>query len=289
MLVSFAEAKGLGPPPVGITLCMSLHINRFPYLFLLSVVLFNFFCFWTSRLFLQLLKYHCVYRVQAWLVAQTVKSLPAMRETQVQSLGQEDPLETEMATHSSVLARKIPWMELPGGLPSMGSWRVGHNWVTCTLLGSNWKSMISKVRPNTHVLSTHVASVGLLRWLSGKESACQSRRHRRQGFDPSVGKIPCSRKLQPTPGFLPGKLHGERSLEGNSSWDCKELDSTELLSTVLLSPCILLKRLNRWWFRMKYEGYEILSVRLSQVFGSAVPYLFSVLSLKTECESWNPN
>ena len=60
-------------------------------------------------------------------MAHTVKRLPAMRETQVQSLGQEDPLEREMATHSSILAWKIPWMEEPGGLQSMGSPRVGHD------------------------------------------------------------------------------------------------------------------------------------------------------------------
>ena len=61
------------------------------------------------------------------LVAQTVKCLPAMRETWVQSLGQEDPLEKEMATHSSTLAWKIPWMDEPGRLQSMGSQRVGHD------------------------------------------------------------------------------------------------------------------------------------------------------------------
>ena len=51
-------------------------------------------------------------------------ALPAMWETQVRSLGQEDPLEKEMATHSSALAWRIPWMEEPGGLQSMGSQRV---------------------------------------------------------------------------------------------------------------------------------------------------------------------
>ena len=56
-----------------------------------------------------------------------VKHLPTMWETQVQSLGWEDPLEKEMATHSSALAWKTPWMEEPGRLPSMGSQRVGHN------------------------------------------------------------------------------------------------------------------------------------------------------------------
>ena len=60
------------------------------------------------------------------LVAQTVKNLPAMQETQVRSLGWEDPLEKEMATHFSILAWKISWTEEPGGLQSMGSRRVGH-------------------------------------------------------------------------------------------------------------------------------------------------------------------
>ena len=60
-------------------------------------------------------------------MVQTVKHLPAMLETQVQSLGQEDPLEKEIATHSSILARKISWMEEPGGLQSMGLQRVGHD------------------------------------------------------------------------------------------------------------------------------------------------------------------
>ena len=64
------------------------------------------------------------------LVAQTVKRLPAMWETLVQSLSREDPLEKEMATHSSTLAWKILWKEEPGRLPSMGSQRVGHDSVT---------------------------------------------------------------------------------------------------------------------------------------------------------------
>ena len=57
----------------------------------------------------------------ASLVAQTVQRLSAMQETRVQSLGWEDPLEKEMAAHSSTLAWKIPWMEVPGRLQSMGS------------------------------------------------------------------------------------------------------------------------------------------------------------------------
>ena len=57
-----------------------------------------------------------------------LKNLPAMRETQVRSLGWEDPLEKRMATHSSILAWRIPWTEEPGELQSMGSQRVRHDW-----------------------------------------------------------------------------------------------------------------------------------------------------------------
>ena len=60
-------------------------------------------------------------------MAQRVKHLPAMWETRVQFLGWEDPLEKEMATHSSTLAGKIPWTEKPGRLQSLGSQRVGHD------------------------------------------------------------------------------------------------------------------------------------------------------------------
>ena len=60
-------------------------------------------------------------------MAQIVKNLPAMQETQVQSLGWEDPLEAVMENHSSILAWRIPWTEEPGGLESIGSHRVRHD------------------------------------------------------------------------------------------------------------------------------------------------------------------
>ena len=63
----------------------------------------------------------------ASLVTQTVKNLPAMQETRVQSLGREDPLEEDMATHSSILAWRIPWTEKPGGLQPIDSQSVGHD------------------------------------------------------------------------------------------------------------------------------------------------------------------
>ena len=62
---------------------------------------------------------------------------------------------------------------------------------------------------------------------SGKEPACQCRRHKRHQFNPCVGKIPWSKKRQPTPVFLPGKLREQKSLQGYSPWGCKELDTIE--------------------------------------------------------------
>ena len=66
-------------------------------------------------------------KLRVFLVAQTVKCLPTMWETRFQSLSWEDLLEKEMATHSSILAWKIPWTEEPGRLQFMGSQRVGHD------------------------------------------------------------------------------------------------------------------------------------------------------------------
>ena len=71
---------------------------------------------------------------RASLVAQTVKNLPATKETWIQSLDWEDPLEKETAVHSNILAWRIPWTEEPGGLQSMRSRRVGHHWATFTYI-----------------------------------------------------------------------------------------------------------------------------------------------------------
>ena len=76
-------------------------------------------------------------------MAQTVKRLPTRRETRFQSLGGEDPLEKEMATHSRIPAWKIPWTEEPGRLQSMGSQRVRHNWATSLSL-SFFRRMTNK-------------------------------------------------------------------------------------------------------------------------------------------------
>ena len=94
-----------------------LFLERVLFLSLLEFPIFNYYCY-IPLLF------------RASLVVQSVKNLPAMQETQVQSLGREDPLEKGMATHSSVIAWRIPWTEEPGRLPSVGLHRVGHNLAT---------------------------------------------------------------------------------------------------------------------------------------------------------------
>ena len=99
-------------------------------------------------------------------------------------------LEKEMATRSSALAWRLLGKEEPGRLPSMGSHRVGYDW--------------------RDLAAAAVAAGGA----SGKEPACQCRRHKRREFDPWVRKIPWGRAWHPTPVFLPGESHGQRNLEG---------------------------------------------------------------------------
>ena len=91
----------------------------------------------------------------------------------------------------------------------------------------NWELNLSPSNPAC------IRFVGLPRWNSHKESACQCRRCKRHRFDPWVGKSLWSRKWQPTPDFLPGKSHGQRSLGGYSPWGCKESDTTEHARTAI--------------------------------------------------------
>ena len=91
--------------------------------------------------------------------AQMVKTLPAMQETWVQSLGQEDPLEKGMATHSSISVWRIPWTEKPGRLgQSIGSRRVGNDWATNIFIYV--------------CMCIYICMWGLSQWLSGIESVC---------------------------------------------------------------------------------------------------------------------
>ena len=96
----------------------------------------------------------------ASLVAQLVKNPPAMRETRDPSLGWEDPLEKEMATHSIILAWRVPWTGEPGGLQSMGLQRVIHNWASNTHIHTHpwfpsffqraWHNWVSHTHTHTH-------------------------------------------------------------------------------------------------------------------------------------------
>ena len=109
-------------------------------------------------------------------MAQRLKRLPAMQETWVQSLGWEDPLEKEMATHSSTLAWRIPWMEEPGGLQSMGLQRVGHT--------------TERLHCPCPLSCCDLACMHACCGTSGKESTCQCRRRKRLGFDPGLERSP---------------------------------------------------------------------------------------------------
>ena len=92
------------------------------------------------------LLYWCLMRwLWASLLSERLKHLSAMRETSVQSLGPEDPLEKEMATHSSILAWRIPWMEEPGGPQFLGSQRVGNDWATSLSLSLSWDDCNGKI------------------------------------------------------------------------------------------------------------------------------------------------
>ena len=84
------------------------------------------------------------------------------------------------------------------------------------------KSMAAK----PGIIGYHMALLGVPGDATGKEPTWQCRRHKRHGFDPWVGKIPWRRSQQPTPVFLPGESHGQKSLAGYSPWSCKELDTT---------------------------------------------------------------
>ena len=145
----------------------------------------------------------CNWYIGPSLVAQMVKQLPAMQETWVRYLCQEDPLEKEIAAHSIILAWRIPWTEEPGGLQSMGSQRVGHDWATNT----HTLKWILGVCVFAELVYSKLY-VGFCGGTSGKEPVCQCGGHKRPRFDPWVGKIPWRREWQPAPVFLLRESHG---------------------------------------------------------------------------------
>ena len=114
-----------------------------------------------------------------------------------------------LASHSSILAWRIPRMGEPGGRPSMRSHRVGLDWRDLAAAAAG-------------------VSLGFPGGVSGKEPTCQCRKLKRCRFDPCIRKIPWRRAWQPTPVFLPGESQGWGSLVGYSLWGHKEPDTTEV-------------------------------------------------------------
>ena len=149
---------------------------------------------------------------RASLVAQLVKNLPAMQETWVRSLGWKDSLKEGMAIHSSILAWRIPRTEEPGGLQSMDSQRVRHDWATKhrTLIYLEASQVAQWQVTHLPMQETWVLSLGQ--------------------------KIPWRRKWQPTPVFLPGESHGQRRLAGYSPWHWKSQQTWWLNNKLIYLP-----------------------------------------------------
>ena len=122
------------------------------------------FCKQFGYIFGKLKMQYTILLKRTYLVAQTVKHLPTVQEIRVQSLGKEDPLEKEMATHSRTVAWKIPWTEEPGRLQSIGSQRVGHEWVTSLSYSQRglprWRYWKRNCLPVQEMQETQVWSLG---------------------------------------------------------------------------------------------------------------------------------
>ena len=155
-------------------------------------------------------------------MAQTVKCLPTMPETWVRSLGWEDLLEKEMATHSSILAWKIPWMEERGRLQSMGSQIVGHDWATSLThkrLYTFWLISLSVI-PSIQFSCSVVFDSLRPQWLQHARPSCPSR---------SIHIIANGRMFWFSKWLTNSPLHiynEQRSLAGYSPWGRKESDVT---------------------------------------------------------------
>ena len=180
----------------------------------------------------------CFWILYASLVAQTVKNLPAIQETQVRSLDRKDPVKKEMATHSSILAKENPldrgawWATVHGGHKesdttewlALSTWILYRIWAPFRALLASLQAQTVKNLPAMR--ETWVRSLGQ--------------------------KSPWRRAWQPTPVFLPGEFHGQRSLAGYSPWGCKELDTTEqlLLTHSHSGPSTVSARVYSWSFAL---------------------------------------
>ena len=147
-----------------------------------------------------------------------VKRLPTMRETRVHSLGREDLLEKEMATHSSILAWRIPWTEEPG---SYSPW--GH------------KESDATERPHFHFVFRSQVAQTVERLPTMQETQVQS-----------LGREdPLEKEMATTPVLLHRESYGWRSLVGYSPWGCKESDMTERLYFLMITIFSFLGRVHK--------------------------------------------
>ena len=175
-----------------------------------------------------------------------VENSPVMQKTQetrVQSLGWEDPLEKGMATHSWILAWRVPWTEEPGRLQFIGLQRVRHDWSDWAHRNAHSTPMLTKcililsnTQDNTELGIIMLMSWGLPWWLRQERICLQCER---TGFDPWVSTILWRRNWQPTAMFLPGESQGQRSLACYSLWGCKRVrhDLVTKQQWIELYPC----------------------------------------------------
>ena len=184
--------------------------------------LFFLYMKWRTPVFSHILIILLPFIFWASLGAQMVKNLHTMKETWVWFLGQEDPLEEKMATHSSILAWRAPWTEEPGRLYSKGSQGVVHDWAINTILHYYMKKAIA----------THSSTLAWKIPWTEESGRLQSMGSLRVGHDwaTSLSLFPfmhCRRKWQPTPVFFPGESQGWGSLMDCCLRGRTELDTTE--------------------------------------------------------------
>ena len=179
-----------------------------------------------------------------------------LQDMLVWSLGGEDPLEEGTATHSSILAWRIPWTEEPGGLQSIGLQRVGHDWSDLARthmapvglngidLDCQWLHCVGEGKGNPLQYSCLENPMDRGAWWATVHRVAKSWTRLKRLSTHTHGSNGCKwdllglsvttlcwrRKWKPTPPFLPGELHGQKRLVGYSPWGRKESDMTEWLN-----------------------------------------------------------
>ena len=157
-------------------------------------------------------------------MAQMVKRLPTMLETPVRSLGWEVPLEKKMATHSSILAWKIPWMEEPSRLQSTGLQRVGHNWATSLHFNLQFQGQFIPIslRPILRIVATYAIAASLVAQMVKNLPAMQETWMHSLGWED-----PLEEEMATHSSVFAWRIPGKGSLVGCHLSGCTESDMTE--------------------------------------------------------------